>query len=519
MSYNMGGQMNNRSMLWERIRIQIEIACETVTDLLGGSGGICRKPLVLFAGIALFMTMRSAKRGIGKMKRAGYTSTGMGYGTYGSTGGYGSGGAGGYGTSRTGGLGGSSLSGLGGTTGGYGQSALGRSTTGGTYGTSSSLGGSTTGYGASSYGTGTGAASAAGGLRGSTTGTARLADTHGQNLRVLENDMFKDYGQIQSFGGQVETLQAYEGAGVVEKVLQSPGNGKVLIVDGGGNLRSAILDGTGASAAQRNGWAGIIVNGAIRNADTIATTPIGVKALGTNPIKGTATQGSKGSAITIGGAQISSGMWVHADKDGIVVSNQQLSSGGTSAMGVGGISAVGGASTGYGTGTNNFGGGTSIGGTGIGGTGIGGTTMGGTTMGGTTVGGTTVGGTGTAMGGTSGYGAVGGTTGYGANTGMGSTNGYGGTSSGGYGATNGYGSNTGGYGTGMGGAQKPGGLSSLFGTKSSSGYGGSMYGSKKSSYDSYGGGGYGSQRRNSKMMRYIGFIALVMFVYSFISPN
>mmetsp|Transcript_7649 Transcript_7649/g.10899 ORF Transcript_7649/g.10899 Transcript_7649/m.10899 type:complete len:501 (+) Transcript_7649:213-1715(+) len=500
MSYNMGGQMNSRSMLWERIRIQVEIACETISDMLGGSGGIFRKPLVLLAGLALFMTMRSAKRGVSKMKRAGYTSTGMGYGTYGSS--SKSMHAGGYGTGSTrgglGGFGSSSLSGLGGTTGGYGRSTLGGSTTGhaGSLGATGGLGGSTSAFGAGSYGAG----AMTGELRGSTTGTASLADQHGPSLRVLENDMFKSYGQISSFGGQIETLQAYDGAGVVEKVLQSPGTGKVLVVDGGGNLRSAILDGIGASTAQRNGWAGIIVNGAIRNADTIATTPIGVKALGTNPIKGTATQGNKGSTVTIGGLQLSSGMWLHADKDGIVVSNQQLASGGSSTMGGGGISSVGGGSsfgtnTGFGAGASTLGGGNALGGN----------TMGGNTMVGNT------------MGGATGYGTAGGATGYGANARMASTTGYGGANTGyganyGYGANNGYGANSGV-------------LSSLFGSKSSSGYGGSnsLLGTGKSaygpsSYGTYGGGG-GYGRSKNKMMKYIGIIALVLFVYSFISPN
>jgi regulator of ribonuclease activity A len=141
-----------------------------------------------------------------------------------------------------------------------------------------------------------------------------LIDRHGTALRVLDAHQFKDYGGVHEFYGQVETLQAFEGAGVVEKVLQSPGQNKVLVVDGGGNLNSAIFGKTAATSAKQNGWRGVIVNGAIREAKHVAETSIGCKALGANPNRGKATTGSKGTALTIGGMQIASGMWIYADK-------------------------------------------------------------------------------------------------------------------------------------------------------------------------------------------------------------
>lgn len=127
------------------------------------------------------------------------------------------------------------------------------------------------------------------------------------------------------------------------------------MVDGGANLRTAIFDGTAAENAQRNGWSGVIIGGAIRNAGSIGAVSIGVKALGTSPVKGVATSGSKGSAINIGSLTFNPGMWVHADKDGIVLSSTQLNSAAsTSSYGavgstIGGTTATGGYGTNVGT--------------------------------------------------------------------------------------------------------------------------------------------------------------------------
>jgi regulator of ribonuclease activity A len=110
-----------------------------------------------------------------------------------------------------------------------------------------------------------------------------------------------------------ETLSAFEGAGVVDKVLQSSGEGKILVVDGGGNKESAIFDAKAARTAQQNGWKGVIINGVVRNAKELSTFSIGIKALGTSPKKGQATSGSKGSVVTIGGMNFSPGDNVYCD--------------------------------------------------------------------------------------------------------------------------------------------------------------------------------------------------------------
>ena len=108
-------------------------------------------------------------------------------------------------------------------------------------------------------------------------------------------------------------------------------------MDGGGDLRAAIFDANMAMAAQRNGWKGVIIHGAVRNARQLATTNIGIKALGTNPVRGQAQKGQPGAALTFGGLQINPGFWIYADKDGIVISEREIS--GASLSGGGGPAA------------------------------------------------------------------------------------------------------------------------------------------------------------------------------------
>ena len=143
-----------------------------------------------------------------------------------------------------------------------------------------------------------------------------LIDRHGPGVRVMDARLFRDYGGVHEFYGQVETLQAFEGAGVVEKVLQGPGYNKVLVVDGGGLMNVAIFTKVAAASARQNGWKGVIIHGAIRDAKQVGETPIGCKAMGTNPNRGRATSGSKGSALNISGMPITTGMWIYADKVG-----------------------------------------------------------------------------------------------------------------------------------------------------------------------------------------------------------
>ncbi|XP_057774376.1 putative 4-hydroxy-4-methyl-2-oxoglutarate aldolase 2 [Salvia miltiorrhiza] len=160
--------------------------------------------------------------------------------------------------------------------------------------------------------------------------TAELCDANPQyimngELRALL-PIFKIYGQRQVFYGQVVTLKVFEDNVLVRELLEEKGDDRVLVVDGGGSLRCAILGGNPVVQAQNNGWAGIIVNGCIRDVDEINGCDIGVRALTSHPIKATKKGlGEKHLPVHFAGTRIANGDWLYADTDGILVSNTELS--------------------------------------------------------------------------------------------------------------------------------------------------------------------------------------------------
>jgi len=271
---------------------------------------------MLLAGLAMIMTLRSARRGVQRMKNGGLIAGSHDPRYRPQTGGYNNGNRNGR----------SSFGNPFGSGGGSTTSPYTGSSTSSSYGSGSSTSSS------SPYKSSTSPYS----NTGSTTGTlsngqsprplADLIDKHGSSvIRVLDAHKFQDFGGTHEFYGQVETLTAVEGAGVVEKVLQSPaGTDKVLVIDGGASTNAGIFGKTAVGHAKQNGWKGVIVNGAVFNTKDIAAVAVGCKALGANPNRGRATSGSKGSTLNIGGQSVSSGMWIYADKDGIVVSDSEL---------------------------------------------------------------------------------------------------------------------------------------------------------------------------------------------------
>jgi regulator of ribonuclease activity A len=146
-------------------------------------------------------------------------------------------------------------------------------------------------------------------------------------LRVLPPE-WHDYGGLPRFAGPVATVQCVEDNLIVKALLDSPGQGRVLVVDGGGSLRTALVGGNLAAAAARNGWAGIVVDGAVRDVAELRATAVGVRALATCPMppakRGT---GSQGVPVGLRGVVVRPGDWLYADADGIVVSHQPLHGG------------------------------------------------------------------------------------------------------------------------------------------------------------------------------------------------
>ncbi|KAL4274828.1 hypothetical protein AHAS_Ahas20G0046200 [Arachis hypogaea] len=160
--------------------------------------------------------------------------------------------------------------------------------------------------------------------------TAEICDTNATHitsgdLRVL-HPVFQVYGQARGFSGPIVTLKVFEDNVIVRAMLETKGEGRVLVIDGGGSMRCALVGGNLGQLAQSNGWAGIVVNGCIRDVDEINACDIGVRALSSHPLKSNKKgTGDKHVPIYVGGAFIRDGEWLYADSDGIIVSKFELS--------------------------------------------------------------------------------------------------------------------------------------------------------------------------------------------------
>jgi regulator of ribonuclease activity A len=154
--------------------------------------------------------------------------------------------------------------------------------------------------------------------------TADLCDQHEDQLRVCQ-PMFRSYGGRKRFGGQIATLKLFEDNSLVRKALESPGAGRVLVIDGGASMRRALVGDQLALLGVKNGWAGVIVYGCIRDSAAIGTMDIGAFALGTHPQKTVKrNEGQMDVPVSFGGVCFVPGEYVYADEDGVVVSAQAL---------------------------------------------------------------------------------------------------------------------------------------------------------------------------------------------------
>ena len=154
--------------------------------------------------------------------------------------------------------------------------------------------------------------------------TADLWDQFEDQVQVAE-PIFRDFGGSNSFGGRAVCLQVFEDNVLVRRELESDGKGKVLVVDGGGSLKCALLGDILAGLAVSNRWSGVIINGCIRDAMEIAAMPVGVKALNTCPRKsGKQGSGQRQVSVSFAGVTIAPGNYIYADTDGILVAKQNL---------------------------------------------------------------------------------------------------------------------------------------------------------------------------------------------------
>ncbi|CAN1355125.1 Putative 4-hydroxy-4-methyl-2-oxoglutarate aldolase 3 [Linum perenne] len=155
-----------------------------------------------------------------------------------------------------------------------------------------------------------------------------IADACDANEDLLANGepIFKIYGQSNAFSGPIVTLKLFEDNVLVREMLETKGEGRVLVVDGAGSMRCALVGGNLGQLAQNMGWAGIVVNGCIRDVDEINACDIGVRALASHPMKSSKRGlGDKHVTVQIGGTLIRDGEWLYADSDGILISKTELS--------------------------------------------------------------------------------------------------------------------------------------------------------------------------------------------------
>lgn len=154
--------------------------------------------------------------------------------------------------------------------------------------------------------------------------TADICDQFGPEVEVVPLPL-RSFGARRAFAGAIVTVRVWEDNGLVRQLLAAPGEGKLLVIDGGGSTRCALVGDQVAGLASGNGWQGVVVIGCVRDAEALATLPLGVLALGTSPRPPVrAGAGAHDVAIDLGGVAVRDGMFLYADADGCVVSHQEL---------------------------------------------------------------------------------------------------------------------------------------------------------------------------------------------------
>ncbi|CAB1368614.1 ribonuclease E activity regulator RraA [Denitratisoma oestradiolicum] len=150
---------------------------------------------------------------------------------------------------------------------------------------------------------------------------ARKNDSSG-DFRVLP-PVFRDFGLRRKFAGPVSTVKCFEDNTLVKAAVDSPGEGRVLVVDGGSSLRRALVGGNLGAAAARNGWAGVVVDGCVRDVAELAVCDTGIRALASMPLPTEKrNEGQRDVAVQVQGVWVRPGDWLYADEDGIVVVSQ-----------------------------------------------------------------------------------------------------------------------------------------------------------------------------------------------------
>lgn len=158
-----------------------------------------------------------------------------------------------------------------------------------------------------------------------TLATTDLCDKYSDSVQVAES-IFTDFGGDLAFEGPISTVKCFEDNSLVRAALETPGQGRVLVIDGGASDRCALVGDNMAQLAIDNDWAGLLIYGCIRDAADIAEMDIAVKALNTHPKKSNKSNtGEHDISVHFAGVRFTPGSWLYADLDGVVVSDNELS--------------------------------------------------------------------------------------------------------------------------------------------------------------------------------------------------
>jgi regulator of ribonuclease activity A len=151
-----------------------------------------------------------------------------------------------------------------------------------------------------------------------------ICDDFIDRISVLE-PLFSDFGGKHRFCGEIVTIKCFEDNSLVREAVRSDGRGRVLVVDGGGSLRHALLGDLLAAAAAENGWQGLLINGCVRDVEILETIDLGVKALNSNPVKTEKRgEGQLEVSVNFAGVTLRPGNYLYADANGVIVAREDL---------------------------------------------------------------------------------------------------------------------------------------------------------------------------------------------------
>ena len=151
-------------------------------------------------------------------------------------------------------------------------------------------------------------------------GTADLCDEHGDRVQVCE-PIFQAFGGRRAFSGPISTVRCFEDNSRVKEAVEGRGDGRVLVVDGGGSRRHALLGDKLGAAAVRNGWAGVIIHGCLRDSAALGQMDLGIRALGAMPLRSEKRgEGERDVPVRFAGVTFRPGEFVYVDDDGVIVS-------------------------------------------------------------------------------------------------------------------------------------------------------------------------------------------------------